>query len=81
MNEVAALKITSLQRCVSRAREAHAAGGNAFSTDFNLQDAAILNVVRACETAIDLGNMLVRKKQLGIPAKAGKRSAFWPAKD
>lgn len=74
MNEVAALKITSLQRCVTRARETHAAAGNTFATDYNFQDAAILNIVRACETAIDLANMLVRKRQLGIPSET--REAF-----
>lgn len=70
MNEVAALKITSLQRCITRAREAHAAAGDHFSTNHDLQDAAVLNIIRACETAIDLANMLVRKKQLGIPSES-----------
>lgn len=70
MNEIAALKITSLQRCIARARETHAAAGDGFSTNYNLQDAALLNIIRACETAIDLANMLVRKKQLGIPSES-----------
>lgn len=68
MNEVLAQKVTSLQRGVSRAREARAAAGSAFRSDFNLQDAAILNVIRACETAIDIANMVIRHRRLGIPA-------------
>lgn len=70
MNEVAALKVTSLQRCIARVKQAHAAAGEHFSTSYDLQDAAILNIIRACETAIDLANMLVRKKHLGIPTES-----------
>lgn len=70
MNEVAALKITSLQRCIARAKQVHATAGDHFSTNYDLQDAAILNIIRACETAIDLANMLVRKKHLGIPTES-----------
>ena len=67
MNEVLAQKVTSLQRCVARAREARAQAGADFRTSYNLQDAAILNVIRACDTAIDLANMLIRRRLLGIP--------------
>jgi uncharacterized protein YutE (UPF0331/DUF86 family) len=70
MEEVLAQKITSLQRCVARAREALEAAGAGFETNFNLQDAALLNVVRACETAIDLANMLIRQRRLGIPTQS-----------
>lgn len=70
MSEISALKITSLQRCIARARETRAAAEDDFATNYNLQDAAILNIIRACETAIDLANMLVRKKQLGIPTES-----------
>jgi len=67
MSLVVALKITALQRCVARAREIYALAGTGFRTDQNLQDAAILNVIRACETAIDLANMAMRHKKIGIP--------------
>ena len=67
MTDVGIQKITSLQRCVARAREAYAAAGTDFRTDYNLQDAAILNVIRACDTAIDLANMAIRRRQLGVP--------------
>ena len=68
MNEVLTQKIISLQRCVARAREAHAQAGSRFQADQNLQDAAVLNVIRACDTAIDLANMVIRAQRLGIPA-------------
>jgi uncharacterized protein YutE (UPF0331/DUF86 family) len=67
MSDVAIQKITSLQRCVTRAREAYAAAGAKIRTDYNMQDAAILNVIRACDTAIDLANMAIRKRKFGVP--------------
>lgn len=70
MTEVAAQKITSMQRCVARARDALAEAGAEFRTQYNLQDAAVLNVIRACDTAIDLANMVIRKRRLGIPGES-----------
>lgn len=70
MNEVVARKIASLQRCVARAREAQRDAGDDFRHNYNLQDAAVLNIVRACDTALDLANMLIRKKRLGIPSQS-----------
>ncbi len=76
MNEVLAQKITSLQRCVARAREARAEAGADFPARYNLQDAAVLNVIRACDTAIDLANMLIRRRRLGIPAESRESFAI-----
>ena len=67
MNDVSIQKITSLQRCVARAREAYAAAGTEFRSNYNLQDAAILNVIRACDAAIDLANMAIRRRRFGVP--------------
>lgn len=76
MSEVLAQKITSLQRCIARAREARAEAGANFRTSYNLQDAAVLNVIRACDTAIDLANMLIRQRRLGIPAESRESFAI-----
>ncbi len=70
MTEPTAQKITSLQRCVSRARQTHEQAGENFKSDFDLQDAAILNILRACEQAIDLANMLIRLRRMGIPTES-----------
>jgi len=70
MMEVIAQKITSLQRSVARAREALTLAGSEFRTNYNLQDAAILNVIRACDTSIDLANMLIRKRRFGVPSES-----------
>jgi len=66
---VAAAKIATLVRCVERARAERAEAGSGFQTDFTRQDAAILNVRRACETAVDLANMVIRKQRLGLPGE------------
>lgn len=76
MNEVLAQKVTSLQRCVARAREARATAGADFRTRYNLQDAAVLNVIRACDAAIDLANMLIRRRRFGIPAESRESFAI-----
>lgn len=67
MSEIHLAKAASIQRSVARARQECAAAGERFSDDLTRQDAAVLNVLRACETAIDLANALVRERQLGIP--------------
>jgi uncharacterized protein YutE (UPF0331/DUF86 family) len=67
MNDLIAIKAVSIQRCVARAREELAAAGAHFTTDYTHQDAAILNLLRACETAIDLANVLIRQRRLGLP--------------
>ena len=74
IEDVLIQKITSLQRCVARARDLRRRAGDEFFTSFDLQDAAVLNVLRACETSIDLANMLLRQGRLGIPAES--REAF-----
>jgi uncharacterized protein YutE (UPF0331/DUF86 family) len=40
------------------------------------QDAAVLNVTRACEAAIDLANISIRKRRLGVPGDAKESFAL-----
>ena len=60
-------KTQSIQRCVRRARAEYTAEPSSFEINFTRQDAAILNVLRACEQAIDLANHIIRKNKFGIP--------------
>ncbi|MGH8121312.1 MAG: type VII toxin-antitoxin system HepT family RNase toxin [Rudaea sp.] len=60
-------KIAAIERSIARAREEFAAAGADFVHDFTRQDAAILNILRACELAIDLANILIRERSLGVP--------------
>lgn len=60
-------KTAIIERCVLRARDEYQKAPLTFATDFTRQDAAILNIQRACEAALDMGQHLIRKHKLGIP--------------
>jgi uncharacterized protein YutE (UPF0331/DUF86 family) len=70
VDDVVLNKSATIERCVARAREEYAAAGPLFATDFSRQDAAILNIQRACEAALDVGHHLIRRDKLGIPQSA-----------
>jgi uncharacterized protein YutE (UPF0331/DUF86 family) len=72
LSDVALLKIQSIHRCIRRARQEHRAAGAGFRDDFTRQDAALLNVTRACEQAMDLANHIVRVRSLGVPATSAE---------
>ncbi|WP_457798981.1 type VII toxin-antitoxin system HepT family RNase toxin [Methylocystis sp. S23] len=63
-------KAAAIERCVRRAREEYAKGPESFASDFTRQDAAILNIQRACEAALDMGQHLIRRDRLGAPQSA-----------
>jgi uncharacterized protein YutE (UPF0331/DUF86 family) len=67
MNDIIINKIQSIQRCVQRAREEYESDPGDFDSNYTRQDAATLNVLRACEQAIDLANHVIRKHKLGVP--------------
>lgn len=67
-------KAATIERCVARAREEYAAAGADFAINFSRQDAAVLNIQRACEAALDIGHHLIRRHRLGLPQSA--RSVF-----
>lgn len=50
MSSVAS-KIATIVHCVERARAEHAQAGDSFGSNFTHQDAAILNILRACVPA------------------------------
>lgn len=63
-------KAATIERCVLRAREEYATDPATFSGNLTRQDAAILNIQRACEAALDMGQHLIRRERLGIPQSA-----------
>lgn len=63
-------KAATIERCVARAREEFAGAPLSFARDFTRQDAAILNIQRACVAALDMGQHLVRRDKLGLPQSA-----------
>jgi uncharacterized protein YutE (UPF0331/DUF86 family) len=69
-DDVVVAKAASIERCVTRAREEYAKGPDSFPTDFTRKDAAILNIQRACEAALDMGQHVLRRERLGVPQSA-----------
>lgn len=69
-DDVLVNKAATIERCVARAREEFEREPATFATDFTRQDAAVLNVQRACEAALDMGQHLVRREHLGVPQSA-----------
>lgn len=66
-DNVVVAKAEIIERCIKRAREELAASSD-FANDYTRQDAAILNVERACEAAIDIMNRILRMQSLGVAA-------------
>ena len=60
-------KAAAIERFVARAREVYACDPATFATNFTRQDAAILNIQRACEAALDMGHHIIRRENLGLP--------------
>ncbi len=69
-DDVVLNKAASIERCVMRAREEYAADPASFAYNYSRQDAAILNIQRACEAALDMGQHVIRREKLGIPQSA-----------
>ncbi len=70
VDDVLINKAASIERCVARAREEYLADPEGFASNHTRQDAAILNIQRACEAALDMGQHLVRRERLGVPQSA-----------
>jgi len=76
MNDVMLNKIQSIQRCIKRAKEEYQLADGGFRNDLSRQDAAILNIARACEQSIDLANVVIKTQQLGIPNESRESFSF-----
>ena len=79
MDDVVINKVETIERCLRRIREIEEVQSSAgergyYKEDQNLEDAAVLNLQRACQAVIDLGARVVRLKQLGAPKES--RDAF-----
>lgn len=69
-DDVLVNKAATIERCVARARQEYDANPGGFAYDHTRQDAAILNIQRACEAALDMGQHLIRRERLGVPQSA-----------
>lgn len=73
-DDVVLNKVATIERWVRRAREEYEKDPATFADDLTRQDAAVLNIQRACEAALDLAYHLVHRERLGLPQSA--RAAF-----
>lgn len=64
MDEILINKQITINRCLKRIREDFQ---DDFESNFTKQDAVILNIERACQAAIDMGNRVIRIQKLGLP--------------
>ncbi|VAW33556.1 Protein of unknown function DUF86, SO_3166 group [hydrothermal vent metagenome] len=76
MNDIVINKIQSIQRCIVRARDELGADPTGFAENYTRQDAAVLNVLRACEQSIDLANHLIKTYKMGIPTASADSFAL-----
>ena len=59
-------KSRSIARCIERVRQEYVGHEAEFATDWTRQDAALLNLIRACEQAIDMANRMALLRGLEI---------------
>lgn len=67
-------KAASIERCLHRIEEEYAGNDQNLVENRTKQDAIVLNLQRACETAIDLAIYVVSQRKLGVPQES--RDAF-----
>ncbi|MFZ4507430.1 MAG: type VII toxin-antitoxin system HepT family RNase toxin [Fimbriimonas sp.] len=66
--DVVIAKKTSLERCISQARAYYKLPSELpFAEDYLRQDAISANIQRACELAIDIANVVIKLRRLGVP--------------
>ena len=69
MSDLYIAKLASLARCLGRVKEEFTPKEK-FLASQSRQDAAILNLQRACEAVIDIANIIIKSRSLGLPASA-----------
>jgi uncharacterized protein YutE (UPF0331/DUF86 family) len=73
-DDVIVNKAASIERCLQRIQDEYAGDRQNLVANQTKQDAIILNLQRACETAIDLAMYVVSRQKLGVPQDS--REAF-----
>lgn len=66
-NDILVSKAATIARCCNRAREEYEKDPGTFGDDLTRQDAATLNVIRAWEAAIEMGDYVIGCARLGLP--------------
>lgn len=73
-DDVVLNKVASIEYCLKRIQEEYSGYEHELETNLTRQESIILNLQRACESAIDLAMHVVRSRRLGLPQES--REAF-----
>lgn len=74
MDDVLLNKTAIIERCLRRIDEEYRGHEDELAENYTRQDAIVLNLLRACEAAIDSAMHVVRIYRLGVPQRS--RDAF-----
>jgi uncharacterized protein YutE (UPF0331/DUF86 family) len=66
-NDLLVSKTGTIERCIKRARDEYEKDPTTFVGDITRQDAATLNVIRAWEAAVEMGDYVLAHYGLGTP--------------
>ncbi|WP_250657366.1 type VII toxin-antitoxin system HepT family RNase toxin [Alkalimarinus coralli] len=66
MNDLFINKVATINRCIERIHQEFDSEAD-FKANYTKQDSVILNLQRACEASIDMANMVIRIRKLGVP--------------
>ena len=66
-DQVLTSKAGTIERCCKRARDEYEKDPTTFVGDVTRQDAATLNVIRAWEAAVEMGDYVIGQAALGSP--------------
>lgn len=75
-DEVVLNKAASIERCLARIQEKYRGREDELEHNYTRQDAIILNLLRACEAAVDLALHVVRIRRLGMPQDSREASSL-----
>ena len=77
-NDVILNKAATIERGVKRVRHEYFADPDTLVATLTRQDADVLNIQRACEATLDMGQVVIRQKKLGFRRAAATCSHSWP---
>lgn len=71
MNEIIIEKKARMERCIKQIKTYYSEPSRlTFEEDFLKQDAIAINLQRVCELAIDIANVAIKEKKLGLPSSS-----------
>lgn len=70
INNVIFNKFAIIRNCIKRVNGEYQKNHAIVKTSFDTQDILVLNIIRACEAAIDTASHIISKRKLGLPQES-----------